>query len=126
MGPFETLASVSYGAVVILEIGVFILVPILNPKHHRRLATAAQTDQEALAGGSEATSPVPMSELGRTPSVASSLVTAVGVEPVEAKRGRVRDLHPEFGTLGWMDPGVALEEAEVDRTRTQSTSREKM
>jgi hypothetical protein len=34
--PFDILASISYGCVVVLEIGIFLLVPVLNPRHYRR------------------------------------------------------------------------------------------
>ncbi|KAK4704628.1 hypothetical protein P7C70_g1586, partial [Phenoliferia sp. Uapishka_3] len=49
-GKFDTIASASYGVVVILEVGVFILAAILNPRHARKVAEAKRLDLEALGG----------------------------------------------------------------------------
>ncbi|KAM0786532.1 hypothetical protein ACM66B_001989 [Microbotryomycetes sp. NB124-2] len=44
--PFDVLASISYSSVVALELGIFALVPILNPRYHRRMRA-----QEEAQGG---------------------------------------------------------------------------
>lgn len=50
-GDFDTVASISYAAVVVLELGIFALVPILNPRYHRaqeQKALEAQCETTAI------------------------------------------------------------------------------
>ncbi|KAK4049136.1 hypothetical protein OIV83_004346 [Microbotryomycetes sp. JL201] len=42
--PFDVLASISYSALVAVELGIFVLAPILNPPYYRRKRT-----EEAMA-----------------------------------------------------------------------------
>ncbi|GAA5976169.1 hypothetical protein JCM5350_000338 [Sporobolomyces pararoseus] len=43
--PFDILASISYGCVVVLEIGIFLLVPVLNPRYYRRQREKAEEEK---------------------------------------------------------------------------------
>ncbi|SGY15032.1 BQ5605_C013g07216 [Microbotryum silenes-dioicae] len=43
-GSFDALASASYIAVVVLEIGIFILAAILNPRHQRKMGLKGETE----------------------------------------------------------------------------------
>ncbi|KAK4055847.1 hypothetical protein OIO90_003102 [Microbotryomycetes sp. JL221] len=50
-GSFDVLASISYSSVVALELGIFALVPLINPRYHRRqrqLAKAEQADDDKV------------------------------------------------------------------------------
>ncbi|GAA6060434.1 hypothetical protein JCM10212_000027 [Sporobolomyces blumeae] len=57
--PFDVLASISYSAVVVLELGIFILVPILNPRYRRKqrekeereMQVAGRTGETTVVGG---------------------------------------------------------------------------
>ncbi|KAL8280141.1 hypothetical protein RQP46_007471 [Phenoliferia psychrophenolica] len=49
-GAFDTLASISYSAVVVLEVGILVLAAILNPRYDRKVAEAKRIDEEALSG----------------------------------------------------------------------------
>lgn len=89
------LAAVSYGAVAALELGVFILVPILNPSHRRRLAAKRIADEEALAG----TSRPPSASIEREDTLCTLAGSESEVEPKAAPK-------VEPGMLGWMDEGV--------------------
>ncbi|KDE07404.1 hypothetical protein MVLG_02271 [Microbotryum lychnidis-dioicae p1A1 Lamole] len=50
-GSFDTLAALSYAAVVVLEIGILALVPVLNPRYHRRQEERKRKEDEALSRG---------------------------------------------------------------------------
>lgn len=104
-GPFDILAIVSYGAVAILELGVFCLVPILNPAHKRRMTAKILADEEALAGEglSPAATRLQMDERVDTFS------TMVGAEAGKGRDSRDAEERPR-GVLGWMDEGVGRSE----------------
>lgn len=99
-GEFDTLASISYAAVAVLELIIFILVPILNPAHRRRVAAAKQRqDEEALSG----------SQGGGTATETGEMAEVKKADPA-VESGRRNSQGSERGPLGWMDEGVALEE----------------
>lgn len=99
-GPFDVLASISYAAVVFLELGVLALAAILNPAHRRRVALKLKEDEDALADTTStrlATPPL-------SPASSTATVLETDMEEVPAK-----------GPLGWMDEGVSEAEARESR-----------
>lgn len=90
-GPFDIIASISYGAVAVLEVGVFVLYAILNPLHVKRLAAQRFADEEVLAGRSQ--SPVRLS--------ADSIKLSSPPPAVAEFRGSTRRV---ADGLGWLDP----------------------
>lgn len=85
-GSFDTLASISYAAIVVLEVGVFVLAALLNPRYHRKIAEAKRIDEEALSGA-------PSSAAN---SLAAEAELEAGKEGAKLKapemRGRSRDV----------------------------------
>lgn len=91
--PFDVLASVSYGCVVVLEIGIFLLVPILNPRYYRHQRETAEEEGTIVP-----------SERGDAKEL-----TGIGTADIESVK--------VAGPLGWMgEPYEGLAENTQDRT----------
>lgn len=56
---FDVLASVTYGGLVVLELGIFILAAILNPRMERR--KREELERAAAENNMRATADVPLS-----------------------------------------------------------------
>ncbi|GAA6013767.1 hypothetical protein JCM11491_005091 [Sporobolomyces phaffii] len=100
--PFDVLASVSYGCVVVLEVGIFLLVPVLNPRYYRRRRKQEQEQEQEQQQQREKSEDEDDQEVtvGTEPaSVATTTTTATkdGDETVD----------PAETPLGWM--GRSLE-----------------
>ena len=106
--PFDPLAAVSYSSVVVLEVGIFLLAVVLNPRYHRRerererkeAAKAPQPEgQEGKAG-----------EEQKQPSVTGADVgVALGDEAADIRSSQSQA--EQEGGFGWM----AREDKDVEQ-----------
>lgn len=116
-GPFNTLGSLAYGIVAVLEIGVFILAGILNPIHRRKLRAQRDADESYLQGRSSAEEEGEVGGASRNPSGTSTFIgSATSPEEVPERRGRAH----EVSTLSWLEDGGVIG---VDMEEISSISR---
>lgn len=108
-GDFDILASCSYAALAVAELGIFILVPILNPRYHRAQAQK-KLDEEATLAESGATS-------ATTPAGEDAHDDGKGRQELSKAQSRSSSEHRR-GPLGWMDEGVCEEEEEAKKRET--------
>lgn len=85
-GEFDAVASASYGAVIVLEAAIFVLVPILNPSYYRR--QAGHQDEETQSTEGEAVAASSAQEEGMAEKLRQA--HAVAEESMERRRPNVR------------------------------------
>lgn len=100
--PFDPLAAVSYSSVVALELGIFFLAAILNPRYYKkkRLEEAEEKEKASTQEGSD----------GEAPRTAPEAPQAAPIEQAERESG-----------FGWMAREGEDIEAVISR-RSQNRS----
>ncbi|GAA5872991.1 hypothetical protein JCM3774_004892 [Rhodotorula dairenensis] len=114
--PFDPLAAVSYSSVVVLEIGIFLLAAILNPRYYRKerekKAALAEEEREEAADAEK-----------RTRDAAGTLGADNGASEVDNTAPSLRISPSREGGFGWMaSEGEDIEQAlEVGLRRIRSS-----
>lgn len=112
--PFDPLAAVSYSSVVVLEVGIFLLAAVLNPRYCRRErergrkeATGAAAEEEALQPEGEQGKAV--EEQKQLSMTGADARVALGDEAADIRSSREQTEHE--GGFGW----IAREDQDVEQ-----------
>lgn len=112
--PFDPLAAVSYSSVVILELGIFLLAAILNPRYYRRERErkAALAEEERAEDADEEPAEERTEVEKRTGDAADTSRTDTGVTAVASRVATPGTTPSREGGFGWMaHEGEDIEQA---------------
>lgn len=125
-GPFNTLGSLAYGIVALLEIGVFILAGILNPIHRRKLRAQRDADESYLQGTRTSGDGEDGGISTMNPSGTSTFISSATTSPEELteRRGRAH----EVSTLSWLEGGgvIGVDMEEISNIRREEGAERSM